>query len=335
MVFLIYLLVFVVVLWNIKLCAKWLGAKRTGWGWCFLAVIATMVLGFLGQIVVGIVAVFLGPLAVPFILVMSVLIPSFIYAMVLDSGFVAGIGIYLLSTLISIVMGVALFFILMFSSVISGVSDLKTADINFQTLQKFEKRAEGSLTLKELSAASDAVCACGEDKACFDQKMLVVKSLHVKASKQEGLGEFDKMRVEQELEKAEVCVKTPSKDNLSYQQDDEDELVNNQPKKKDQRFLRKKTVYQDIAVKDFPVYKGYQAKITLKNGQVKQGQIGRSVDKMIEIRTFAHGGSMTTYVGLSDVRSIEIQKTVYEKLDDGTAKKPSVEKEESKSESLQ
>ncbi len=102
---LVIIIGFIIVLLPVKMAAVAMGAKRSGFGWCFLALLAAMILHSIG----------LG--APVFGTVIAFLLASAGFAAILGTSFLRGIGIAVLQTIFS-------FVVVLVAGALLGVSGL-------------------------------------------------------------------------------------------------------------------------------------------------------------------------------------------------------------------
>lgn len=333
----IYIIAVIINMWSIKLCAKWLGARRVSWLWSFLTILATAVVWFVAQFIVAFIAIALQSMAIPFVILMAILIPSFVYCLVLDVSYLRAIAILLLSTIINLVIMFLIGLVLFVISLVTGVGASSFNSLNLvNAIKGAPSEAQEALIIKEFRVATTRLCNCGKDMKCLEKHMKTYRHLMRKAEK----GHYDddqKLLIVQQVNRGVNCMRNPSKDNYSPVREEDLKALGAFKEKK--RSRNKKESYKEeasantskhdtltsnkeepsvyeapkpeyVMVKKANIkqYIGWQARMTLRNGRKKHGVIGRIHEGMVAVKMSRHGGHITSYVSVDDIRKLEVLK---------------------------
>jgi len=184
-------LVFLITLWAVKKSAQWLKAERTGYGSAAIALAVTMLASLLPQLILG---QYLSPII---LFILSLAITAAIYAVILGTDFLRGLGITLISNILALILVVIIFVLVGIlgagGGMMLGLSSLIPTEFN-----PLIDREQQAANIKQ---AADRVCDCGSDRACQQEHFAELTILIAQQGEDAALGNGD-----YEMQRARACV---------------------------------------------------------------------------------------------------------------------------------
>lgn len=168
------IVIFLSILWPVKKAAQWWGAERSGYGSAAIALAVSMLAMLLPQIILQ---QYLSPLV---LLGINLIITAGIFASILGTDFVRGLGITVVSNLIGLSVLAAI--VLMVSSLDSG-HNLIPADLN--PFVDHEQQAA------DIEQAANRVCDCKADRNCQQKRFAELTILIAQQGEDANLGNGD------------------------------------------------------------------------------------------------------------------------------------------------
>ncbi|MCU7959946.1 MAG: hypothetical protein KZQ58_08100 [gamma proteobacterium symbiont of Bathyaustriella thionipta] len=291
----------------IMLAAKMLKARRYGFGWALLAFLLAGLISILAYLLLGLVA---GIAGLPNFLVglLSLLISlwaaAFAYAKMLRSSQLTGLGIYLISTVMQIILYIAILTALLFSS---GMS-MDQAKSQIQQMLDKEKIT----ALHNLDQAGLAVCACGEDAQCAQDAMQNYSVMLAQVQTQEYYIEIQNT-VHNYTGAAEQCERDASASKLTTDSEAGEQAVSGAAQAADEKVPAKqpksisRLVYKEVSLQKLHDYENYPVRLTTRDGDVQEGRLEFGLGKDVVLDQAVKGGTFSPHLSLENIAKLEVQ----------------------------
>jgi len=291
----------------IMLSAKMLKARRYGFGWALLAFLLAGVISILAYLVLGIVA---GIAGLPDFLVglLSTLIglwaAAFAYATMLRSSQLTGLGIYLLSTVMQIILYIAIFAAMLFSS---GMS-LEQAKGQIQQMLDKEKIT----ALHNLDRAGQAVCACADNAQCAQDALQDYSVMLAQAQTQDYYIDMQST-VHNYTSAAEQCERDASASRQTPGSEADEQAVSESgavkadgsPAKEPRRMAR--LVYKQVSLQKLHDYENYPVRLTMRDGDVQEGRLEFGLGQDVVLDQSIKGGTFSPHISRENIVKLEAQ----------------------------
>ena len=180
----IFAVLFLSILWPVKKAAQWWGAERNGYGSAAIALAVSMLAMLLPQIILQ---QYLSPLI---LLGLNLLITAGIFASILGTDFVRGLGITVVSNLIGLIV---------LAAIVLVVSNL---DIGRNLIPAgFDPFVDHEQQAADIEQAANRVCDCSADRSCQQKRFAELTILIAQQGEDPVLGTGD-----YQMERARACV---------------------------------------------------------------------------------------------------------------------------------
>ncbi len=301
----------------LKLCNDWFVTRRKGFKWAFLAILLAMLVSTIATFLIS---AFVAALALGFWA--GVLLNGFaylylvsaVYAKIFQIRFVKALGIYLLSTFMTIIIYLVLVAVLLFGF---GVN-MKTLS---NSLGGVHASSRHYISVAELISVADKLCEC-DSAVCYDDNSVALENI-INTVDKTKYSKKERENFSKHLERALVCkMKNPlsQSDKATINNEDDDTIEENDvddelgpDKKKAAEEVKSpaaKYEFKEMTLTEAEYFRGHPAWIMMNDGRVQEGTIVKLSKRELQLRKTTHSGFMISYIARADIKSIHVYAKV-------------------------